>query len=58
MRKVKAMICLVCKSPTVEGHCPKTESACAWYRCMSCATVIDVARRILWLPSRRVVQYG
>jgi hypothetical protein len=52
------MTCLVCKSDTVQGHCPRTRPACAWYRCNSCTTVIDVARRILWLPSHRVVQYG
>ena len=57
-RKVEAMTCLVCKSDTVEGHCPRTRPACAWYRCISCTTVIDVARRILWLPSHRVVRYG
>ncbi|MET0520606.1 MAG: hypothetical protein ABW156_01340 [Jiangellaceae bacterium] len=52
------MTCLVCKSDTVEGHCPRNGPACAWYLCINCTTVIDVARRILWLPSHRVVQYG
>ncbi len=52
------MTCLVCTSATLEGHCPRTGPGCAWYRCLSCRAVIDVARRTLRLASHEVVRYG
>jgi hypothetical protein len=52
------MTCFMCKTETLTGHCDKPRAACAWYRCLSCSTVIDVARRLAWLPSHRVVELG
>jgi hypothetical protein len=54
----KAMTCLVCKNDSLEGHCPRTRPACAWYRCFTCSTVIDVARRLAWLPDHQVFRFG
>jgi hypothetical protein len=52
------MTCLMCKNDSLVGHCPRTRSACAWYSCFSCSTVIDVARRLAWFPGRAVVRLG
>ena len=52
------MTCLVCKNDSLEGHCGRLRSACSWYRCLSCSTVIDVARRLARLPGDRVVPLG
>jgi hypothetical protein len=56
--KVNAMTCVVCKNDSLEQHCGRLRSACSWYRCLSCSTVIDVARRLLRLPGDRIVPLG
>ncbi|MCW2823054.1 MAG: hypothetical protein JWQ67_650 [Marmoricola sp.] len=52
------MTCLMCKNHSVEAHCSRTQRTCAWYRCLSCNTVVDVARRLAWLPRGEVVRLG
>jgi hypothetical protein len=51
------MTCLLCKNDSVEGHCPRTKPACSWYRCDNCRAIIDVARRLAWLPGHQVVVF-
>jgi hypothetical protein len=36
----------------------KLRSACSWYRCLSCSSVIDVGRRLARPPGDRIVPLG